>query len=219
MKHTLTMAALLCAAACVSSETHRKVLNANDALQAQMAAMAEQQRILAEKYDRMRQENDDLSRRAADASWIEDQKKQLAKLMERYGSGSLATGNGVEMVQTAEGMAIRVPGEILFSPGSNNLSDQGRKTLSELATQLQNQAIRIEGHTDDQPIERSSWGTNLRLSVERSMVVADYLMSAAGLPKSNVSVAGYSEYRPAAVGRDDAARAKNRRVEILMLEN
>lgn len=218
MKHTLTMAALLCAAACVSSETHRKVLNANDALQAQMAAMAEQQRILAEKYDRMRQENDDLSKRAADASWIEDQKKQLAKLMERYGSGSLASGNGVEMVQTAEGMAIRVPGEILFSPGSNNLSDQGRKTLSELAAQLQNQAIRIEGHTDDQPIARSQWGTNLRLSVERAMVVADFLTKTAGLKSQNVNVAGYSENRPARTGNDDETRQKNRRVEILLLK-
>jgi flagellar motor protein MotB len=50
------------------------------------------------------------------------------------------------------------------------------------------------------------------------MVVADYLTSAGGLPKANVSVAGYSEYRPAVDGRDDAARAKNRRVEILMLD-
>jgi outer membrane protein OmpA-like peptidoglycan-associated protein len=48
-------------------------------------------------------------------------------------------------------------------------------------------------------------------------VVADYLIQHAGIPADKVAVAGYGEHRPAANGADDTSRAKNRRVEIVML--
>ena len=218
MKYTLTMAALLAAAACVSPETHRQAVNAKNALQALNASMAESQRTLSAENERLRNENRELSVRAADAAWIAEQKQKLAGLLEKYGEGTQSAANGVELVQTAEGYAFRVAGGVLFSSGVNTLSDQGKRTLTELAAQLGGRKIRIEGHTDDQPIQRSQWGTNLRLSIERSMAVADFLTSSAGLKADNVSVAGYSQYRPAAAGNDDTARAKTRRVEILMLE-
>jgi len=218
MRHTWTIVALLCATSCVSSEAHRQALNANANLQAQNADLSDAQRKLALENERLRKNNEDLSKRAADATWIEDQKKQLARLMERFQSGAVGGGEGIELVETPEGLAIRVAGEVLFSPGQNTLSDNGKKTLNELAKQIGDRPIRIEGHTDDQPIVRSQWGTNLRLSVERSMVVADYLTKSSGLKEGNVSVAGYGEFRPARPGSDDAARQKNRRVEILMLK-
>jgi flagellar motor protein MotB len=217
MKHTVTMAALLFAAACVSPEAHRQVVGANTALQAEIAGMADAQKTLSAENARLREENRDLSARAADAAWIQEQKQKLSELLEKYGAGTPSAQNGVELVQTREGYAFRVAGGVLFSPGSNTLTEQGARTLQELATQLQGRKIRVEGHTDDQPIQRSQWGTNLRLSAERSLVVADFLTDKAGLKPADVSVAGYSQYRPAVEGSDEAARQKNRRVEILML--
>jgi chemotaxis protein MotB len=218
MRYTVMMAALL-AAACVSPETHRQAVGAKSALQALVADMAEAQKTLSAENERLRTENQDLSVRAADAAWIADQKKKLAELLEKYGTGTPAAQNGVELVQTREGFAFRVAGGVLFSPGQNALSDGGKRTLEELAKQLAGRKIRIEGHTDDQPIKNSSWGTNLRLSVERAIVVADFLTTTGGLKAEQVSAAGYSQYRPAADGSDDAARQKNRRVEILMLDS
>lgn len=219
MKYTWTLAVALFAASCVSSDNHRRVVGERNALQAQLASMAEAQKTLAAENERLRNQNRDLSARALDAAYIAEQKQKLADLLARYGKGSPNAQNGVEIVQTPEGIAFRVAGGVLFASGQNALSETGKRTLTELASQFTGRRIRIEGHTDDQPIERSQWGTNLRLSVERSMVVADFLTSSAGVSKSNVSVAGYSEYRPAVEGKDDTARAKNRRVEILMLEN
>jgi chemotaxis protein MotB len=121
-------------------------------------------------------------------------------------------------VQTPEGFAFRVAGGVLFASGQAALTDQGKKTLTDLATSLEGRRVRIEGHTDDVPIQRTNWGTNLRLSVERGMAVADYLIHSAGLQQDRVSVAGYGEFRPAVAGQDDAARSKNRRVEILLLD-
>ncbi len=219
MKHTLFLLGLcLAAAACVSPEAHRQVVGANSALQAQIAGMSESQKALAADNERLRAEVGDLSKRAADAAWISEQKKKLEGLLARYGTGTKAANEGVELVSTPEGYAFRVAGGVLFSSGQNTLSEQGKKTLSELASSLEGRRVRVEGHTDDVPITRSQWGTNLRLSVERSMAVADYLITTAGLPAARVGVAGYGEYRPAVSGTDDAARAKNRRVEILLLD-
>jgi chemotaxis protein MotB len=56
----------------------------------------------------------------------------------------------------------------------------------------------------------------LRLSTERANSVAEYLVGA-GMPAEFVAVSGYGEYRPIDEGSDAAAKAANRRVEILLL--
>ncbi|MBX3463078.1 MAG: OmpA family protein [Planctomycetes bacterium] len=219
MKHTLILLGLaLTAAACVSPEAHRQVVNANSALQAEIAGLAASQRQLAAENERLLAQVSDLSTRAADAAWINEQKQKVAGLLAKYGQGTPAAAGGVELVPTPEGYAFRVAGGVLFASGQNTLTEQGKKTLSELATQLEGRRVRVEGHTDDVPIQASQWGTNLRLSVERAMAVTDYLIKTAGMPAQRVSVAGYGEFRPAVQGSDDAARQKNRRVEILLLD-
>ena len=217
MKYTMMIAVLCCAAACVSPDEHHRLEREAAVLKIQRQEAEEQLRKLATQVERLRSENQDLGARAADATWIAEQKKKLADLMERYGSGGVDQVNGVEVVQTAEGVAFRVAGGVLFAPGQNVLSDGGRRTLDGLTGSLQGRKIRVEGHTDDTPIVRSRWGTNLRLSVERAMSVADHLIKA-GLSKDRVSAAGYGPNRPAVEGTSDEARQKNRRVEILMID-
>lgn len=206
------------AAGCVSPEAHRRVVGANAALKAQNAQLLESQKGLAMENDRLNADVRDLGKRAADAAWIEEQKARLAELLAKYDTRSPESISGVEMVQTPEGYAFRVAGGVLFSSGSNVLTDGGKKKLDELVADLRGRKIRVEGHTDDTPIQRSQWGSNLRLSMERAMSVADYLTKAAGLDAARISVAGYGEYRPAFAGADDASRQKNRRVEILLLD-
>ena len=218
MKHTWLIVALVGATACVSPEAHRQALGENAALRAQIADLAEQHQTLSARYQQLEAQNRELGARAADAAWIEEQKKRIADLLARYGEGSATAVTGVELVPTAEGYAFRVAGGVLFASGQNTLTEQGRSTLSQLAGSLAARRVRVEGHTDDQPIVRSRWGTNLRLSVERALSVADYLIEAEGLPADQVSVAGYGEHRPAVEGSSEDARQKNRRVEIRMLE-
>jgi len=215
MKYTLMMVALVSATACVSPEAHRKVVGANDALRAEIAGMAESQRTLSAENQRLRSENERLAANAVDANWVKEQKARLAELLAKNPGLSAP---GVNLVQTSEGPAIRVDGSVLFASGSKDLSSEGKRTLSTLISSLQAGRVRVEGHTDDTPIQRSQWGTNLRLSVERAMAVADYLTNEAGIPKEKVSVAGYGEFLPAEPGSDDKARAANRRVELLLIE-
>ncbi|MCA8975713.1 MAG: OmpA family protein [Planctomycetes bacterium] len=225
MNHTFLIARTLVAGAltlfavgCVSPEAHRRVVGANAALQAERAQMLEDQQQLALENDRLRSQVEDLGSRAADASWIEEQKKRIADLLDKYGTGSPRAVSDVEMVKTSEGYAFRLAGGVLFSSGSNVLTSAGKQRLDGLIADLRGRRIRVEGHTDDIPITRSQWGTNLRLSIERALSVADYLIQTGGLEGSRISAAGYGEYRPAVEGTDDAARQKNRRVEILLLD-
>lgn len=219
MKHTVVLTALLLASvACVSPETHRRIVGANSVLQAEKASMLESQKALALENEQLRAQVMDLGKRAADAAWIDEQKKKIAGLLEKYGEGSRSAQDGVELIRTPEGYAFRVAGGVLFSPGRNDLSEQGKRTLADLVASLQGRRVRVEGHTDDTPIQRSQWGTNLRLSIERAMVVADFLIQTGGLKAEQVGVAGYGEYRPAVAGTDDSSRQRNRRVEILLLD-
>lgn len=217
MKYTMMIAALCCATACVSPEAHRRLQGENDALRAQIAELAEQHQALAARAERLETENKDLGSRAADAAWIAEQKQRLADLFARYGDDSATKMPGVDLVPTSEGYAFRVAGGVLFESGQARLSEGGKRTLNELVETLRDREIRVEGHTDDVKITHSQWATNLRLSIERAMTVADYLI-AAGVPKQKVSAAGYGPFRPAVEGTTDEARSKNRRVEIVMLE-
>jgi len=158
MKHTLVLAALLMAASCVSPEAHRRVVGEKEALQAQQAAMLESQKVLAVENERLHALVDDLKGRAADANWIAEQKLKINELLEKYGKGGTSTVEGVDVLRTSEGVVFRVAGGVLFAPGRNDLSEQGKKTLSELLSSMQGKRLRVEGHTDDTPITRSQWG-------------------------------------------------------------
>ncbi|MCK5942197.1 MAG: OmpA family protein, partial [Planctomycetes bacterium] len=125
-----------------------------------------------------------------------------------------------EIRADARGLVVSISTDhVLFEVGAAEISAAGRQLIAEIAPVLVGapNSVVIEGHTDDTPIVRSRWGTNLRLSVERAMSVADHLI-AAGLPANKVSAAGYGPNRPAVEGTTDEARMKNRRVEILLIE-
>lgn len=218
MRRTFGLVLLLSMAACVSAEKHRTLQGANAALQAENAALTQSQRDLMKQNDQLRAEVERLGKNAADAAWIKEQKAKLDELLKRY-EGGIGQVEGVEVVRTAEGVAFRVLGGVLFAPGRVEISDQGKQTLGKLVQTLRGEGkrIRIDGHTDDTPIQHSQWGSNLRLSAERALAVADWL-SKNGIDATKVAVAGFGEYRPSVEGKDEAARQKNRRVEILMLD-
>ena len=220
MKSMVAVAALVSVTACVSPDSYRRALQANDALQAEMDNLTEAQVALSAQNDKLRAELEDASTRIADADWVREQKEKLGRLIAEMeaGAGGVDIPN-VEVVRVDEGFAIRLMGGVLFTPGSVEISKQGKETLKQLVGTLkkQNKRVRIDGHTDDTPIQRSPWKTNLRLSAQRSLAVADFLI-AQGLDRDLVGIAGYGQYRPTVPGDSDEARQRNRRVEIVMLD-
>jgi chemotaxis protein MotB len=193
------------------------VLSANDALQKQLADL---QRVYDEQEGELRritEQNAMLTARVHDAQWIKEQKEKLSRLLKELGPGGTEPVQGVKVIQTREGTVLQVKGEVLFASGKADLTLQGQKTLKKLVPHLKSNAIRVEGHSDSDPITHSKWRTNLNLSAGRAVTVADFLVKS-GLDPKRVWMAAYGEHRPVASGNDKAAKAQNRRVEILLLK-
>ncbi len=111
-------------------------------------------------------------------------------------------------------VSARVEGDVLFSSGKVSLKANAKQTLDRIASVLNStyagRTIRIEGHTDNDPIKKSSWKTNTRLSAERAMAVQNYLKSK-GVDGSRMYVAGFGPNHPL------GSKSQSRRVEIVVL--
>ena len=121
-------------------------------------------------------------------------------------------GSSVDM--RAGEIAVSVEGDVLFNSGSVSLRSEAKATLDQIANVIRRDyagnEIRIAGHTDTDPIRKSKWGTNERLSAERALAVEDYL-SSKGISKDQMYIAGYG---PA---KQRGSKKESRRVEIIIL--
>ena len=222
MRHarTLSVASLLILLpACVSAEAYRQTAGENEALRRQRDDLARRHQELEGKFSQLQGEAQRLSKSAADAKWIEEQKQKLNRLIAEFEQGGAKNLPGVTVLRTPEGIAFKVQGEVLFDSGKAELRENGQRTLKTLVPELltQGKRVRVDGHTDSDPIVNSPWRTNLRLSVERALAVSQFLIEN-GFPADRITVAGYGEHQPTAAGTSEEAKRANRRVEILMLD-
>ena len=124
-------------------------------------------------------------------------------------------GTTTERDVAAGTMTVRVPGDVLFDAGRAVVREQAKGTLDKVAAALKQnysgKQIRVEGHTDSDPIKVSRWKNNQELSMARAEAVKKYLVSK-GVDGAMVSTEGFGAARPKS--NDKAA---NRRVEIVVL--
>ena len=73
--------------------------------------------------------------------------------------------------------------------------------------------LRIDGHTDKRPINTPRFPSNWELSSARAIAIVKYLV-ASGIPAKNLAANGFGEFQPLDGGSDEAALARNRRIEI-----
>jgi chemotaxis protein MotB len=118
-------------------------------------------------------------------------------------------------------LVISLPGTITFASGSAKLTSRGegilRRIVDEIRSRHRDRTISVEGHTDNDPIRKSKFETNWRLSVERAMAVRDYLEQSAGVDPDRFRVVGYGPFRPVASNNSSDGKEKNRRVEIVIV--
>jgi flagellar motor protein MotB len=114
-----------------------------------------------------------------------------------------------------------IDGGLLFAPGSATIRTAAEPVLARVLEAIERpehaeRDVRIEGHTDDQPIQKSKFHDNWELSGARAYAVLRWFEER-GVPAARLSFAGFGAGRPFAVSGKDA-RAQNRRVEVLLLE-
>jgi chemotaxis protein MotB len=141
--------------------------------------------------------------------------------MENVGRGKdiQDLGAGIEISYNERGIVISIfPDQILFDSGSAHLKPAFMKILEALVgplSQLPNQ-IEVDGHTDSVPIHTLTYPSNWELSAGRAGSVGRYLITH-GLPRERLRVAGYADTRPVDINQTVKGRARNRRVEIVVL--
>jgi len=117
------------------------------------------------------------------------------------------------------GLVIHVVESALFESGQATLRPEALDILDKIAKEIMNlpNQIRVEGHTDDRPISTARFPSNWELSSARATAVVRYLIEKHKFSPERLSALGFGEYRPLAPNTSDESRAKNRRVDIVIL--
>lgn len=118
----------------------------------------------------------------------------------------------------ARGVVVSIRETGSFVTGSADLPPAAADIIHKLAARLRSDtsSIRIEGHTDDVPIVTARFKSNWDLSTARATrVIAEFIT--AGIHPSRLSAAGYAEFHPSSPNDSPENRARNRRVDVVIL--
>ncbi len=129
---------------------------------------------------------------------------------------------GLEVNPETHGLVLE--SALLFPAGRWELRAEGKAAIDRVIAELngpkyRGKNIRIDGHTDDAPIQRSRDRnqSNWELSAKRALAVIHY-MEEKGIDAGRLSFAGFGPHHPFQPGSDDRARSRNRRVEVVLVE-
>ncbi len=117
--------------------------------------------------------------------------------------------------------------EVLFPKGSADLNEAGKVEMLKLADalrQLEREipgdiawVLRVDGHTDVDPIQSPQFKSNWDLSAARAITVVNFLIAQGVQPKHLVA-AGFGEFQPLVEGDSEDAKSENRRIELKLTE-
>lgn len=134
-----------------------------------------------------------------------------------------AEDNGIEtkLVSSIEerGLVISIQDTLLFESGAAVITPKAREILDKINNVLASAPnyIKVEGHTDNLPINTSRFPSNWELSVLRATNVVHIMQEI--IPAEQLSATGYGEYRPLTSNDTEAGRARNRRVDLVILRS
>jgi chemotaxis protein MotB len=116
-------------------------------------------------------------------------------------------------------LTVNILDQVLFDSGEADLKPEGEKMLEKIAAVLlqhTNRQIHIIGHTDDVPIRRK-FASNWELSTARATAAVRFLQEHAKIDPRRLGALGYGEFHPIAPNTTAEGRAKNRRIEVVVL--
>ncbi len=192
---------------------------------AELKSLREERVVMNQRIEELQRERDDLDSRynlseQEKAELIEerDRLENARRSMEERLSGSGAS------VRIKEGkISVMLPSSILFNSGQTKLKKEAKNSLTKVCNVLKkdfpNATIRIEGHTDSDPLKRTKnvYKSNWELSALRASNVLHYLVDSCRLDPKKLYIAGFGKHQPVASNKSKGGKKKNRRVEIVIL--
>ncbi len=160
--------------------------------------------------------------RALKAKEAEERQQRLEQTAKRIRSAlRWEIKDGAVDVETEEQkIVIRVREKASFPSGNANLREGFRPILQRVGKILKETEghIMVSGHTDNVPIYTDRFRSNWELSSSRAVSVVHELIDAAGIPSSRFAIEGLADTRPIVPNSSAENRAKNRRVEIKLIQ-
>ena len=117
------------------------------------------------------------------------------------------------------GLVVSMREAAFFPPAGDRLQAEAMPILEKIAesiNQLPN-PVRFEGHTDGRPIRSKRFRSNWELSTARGIAMMQILTTEMGVNRSRCAVSGFADTVPIASNDTEEGRAKNRRVDIIIL--
>jgi len=154
----------------------------------------------------------------------EDKKEKLAelvpslKILSEELKKEIESGR-IEINMQPRGLVVSFAQAALFPSGEDVISPDAYEGLSKVAAAINRlpNPVRLEGHTDSIPIRTPRFRSNWELSAARSIALMAILTEKYGVPADRLSIAGYADTAPIASNETESGRARNRRVDIVVL--
>ena len=217
----------------VSEERDQKqkaqLKNVGSRLNQALASLAseERKRRKLEENERKRLE-EERKKLEEENSKLTNQAEELASYKSEFFGRMRQVLKGQERVSIV-GDRFIFSSEVLFSPGSSDLSTEGKSEISNVTESLSSimkdipdnidWVIRVDGHTDDIPLSGfGEFKDNWELSQARALSVVKYMITELNFSGSRLAANGFGEYQPINIENTPEARAQNRRIEIKLTE-
>ncbi|MDZ5712500.1 flagellar motor protein MotS [Jeotgalibacillus haloalkalitolerans] len=159
-----------------------------------------------------------------DEEWLEEEIREDIELQELYRNinAFLEENNLTEQVTASEtdrGVVITLQEQVLFDSGRAELLPEAEPVLQKVGDLLEDipNFVRIEGHTDNRPIQTAVYPSNWELSGARASSVVRYMQERYQISSERFAAVGYGDTRPVAANDGPEGWAMNRRVEVVIL--
>jgi chemotaxis protein MotB len=141
---------------------------------------------------------------------MEELKKQLHAEVQK---------GDVEVHMEPRGLAISFRQAALFASGEDRLKPSAFEAIGKVGAAIRElpNHVRLEGNTDNIPIHNDRFHSNWELSAARSIALLNLLVDRFQVPSERLGVAGYADVAPVASNATEEGRARNRRVDVVIL--
>lgn len=135
------------------------------------------------------------------------------------GAKKIDQSGRIKVIREGRGMVIRISESFAFETGRAEILPEFAKALDQIAEWIAEapNTVLVEGHTDNIPINTPQYPSNWELSASRATQIVRYFVEHHAMGPDRFSIAGYAEFRPIAPNDTLEGRAKNRRIEIVLL--
>lgn len=148
---------------------------------------------------------------------------KIKEYLEQYAEENNLTDK-IVLEHNERGLIIRSMDSVFFDSGKADIKPQAKEILIYIGEVLNKdkiieKQIKVEGHTDNVRMNSERFPSNWELSVIRATNVLKLFIEESGISPDRISASGYGQFRPIVSNNTNENKAKNRRVDIVILNS